>query len=754
MKMELITSKIRPIRKLFIIDTDSTLHFETIVEELSDEIDGFKNIFLLNDKEIWSSINIEFVKRHDPDFIINFSNLEDALIKDHFEIETVNAKTDNFKLSKYGTKIRTFTTKPFLLNKSDEFLPKEIFYSSQLGWEPLSLMASINFGYKKDKEDLDLSCSIFKDINLKPIQNLSDIRKQLLKKNNKFCLITNHLDITTGSSSIYHENFNKEGYFKQGIHIFVSNERDLQSLIYFWNTRATYSHDDLIWIPIELLSDFSSIIKKSYKIIYITEEIRDSIQKIIGEKKSTTDLFKLNRLYFNERISRWKSFEHETYITKSDNTFLVNHPSFKSFSDIGMNSPCIIEVRGWWNLPKRYCLGSIFSHHGEKEGFYNHEYMRVSQNILSIATFPFNPFSSNIYTEFYDITFEQVANKIFQDSKLIFKKTDKSYLLKQLINTLEGIGNIKLICNQEIHNLIKKLSPIKRVEQAIKKSLEHDKSKSTDIQKDLDQMNSIIGNMEENRIIERTPTIKTIDQLLSLKSAESTKEKFFQTLTSLYKNKILLRGKYFSCSHCSGMIWLPLEGIKRKNYCPDCDMPVSIPINANNQTDYFKLNNLVVRAFDQGQVSTLLLMNYINEISCPNNEFLSNILVFDELAHTTQELTDIDLFIKVGSKIGIAECKSNMAFQSEQIKSLITIGNQLKVDFVFFSSFLKKGCEELSRLVEQLKTLEFNYPAFILSQEEIFNPSEILMKYFEISSETKIKPEIIILGKNNKNKLG
>ena len=118
MKMELITSKIRPIRKLFILEPNSINHFKTIIEELSDEIDGFKNIFLLNDEKIWSSINLAFVKRHDPDFIINFSSLEDALLKEYFQLETVNAKIDSFKLAKYGSKIWTFTTKPFLLNKS------------------------------------------------------------------------------------------------------------------------------------------------------------------------------------------------------------------------------------------------------------------------------------------------------------------------------------------------------------------------------------------------------------------------------------------------------------------------------------------------------------------------------------------------------------------------------------------------------------------------------------------------------------
>ena len=56
-----ITTKVRPIRKLFIIDSHDIGTFEKVISKISTDIEFIFNIFLINDENIFSDINKEFV---------------------------------------------------------------------------------------------------------------------------------------------------------------------------------------------------------------------------------------------------------------------------------------------------------------------------------------------------------------------------------------------------------------------------------------------------------------------------------------------------------------------------------------------------------------------------------------------------------------------------------------------------------------------------------------------------------------------
>lgn len=61
------------------------------------------------------------------------------------------------------------------------------------------------------------------------------------------------------------------------------------------------------------------------------------------------------------------------------------------------------------------------------------------------------------------------------------------------------------------------------------------------------------------------------------------------------------------------MLWFPLDSFQRTNHCVECGNELNIPIFIDGviQSDHYKLNQLVARAIDQGQLSALLLINYI-----------------------------------------------------------------------------------------------------------------------------------------------
>lgn len=59
--------------------------------------------------------------------------------------------------------------------------------------------------------------------------------------------------------------------------------------------------------------------------------------------------------------------------------------------------------------------------------------------------------------------------------------------------------------------------------------------------------------------------------------------------------------------------------------------------------------------------------------------------------------TDIDLLIKIGKKIGIAECKSTSGFTESQVNELIKIASKMQCDFIAFSSLIDAIDENLSQ---------------------------------------------------------
>lgn len=171
---------------------------------------------------------------------------------------------------------------------------------------------------------------------------------------------------------------------------------------------------------------------------------------------------------------------------------------------------------------------------------------------------------------------------------------------------------------------------------------------------------------------------------------------------------------------------------------------INIPIanKERQESDYFRLNQLLVRAVDQGQLSTILLINLLSLQRYRAFEYSSNLEVYIG----GKLLTDIDLLVKLGKKIGIAECKSTSGFDLKQIDGLIDIASTLKCDFIAFSALIDRNSQELLNLEATLKAKSLKIPAFIFTKESLFNPhAEMIQKHFELrqSKGFRVGPIII-----------
>jgi hypothetical protein len=94
-KIETITTRIRPIKKVCIIENDFPRLFE-IIKNYTEDIGGFYNLILINDDSLFRQNTIDFVKSHDPDIILNYSNCESERLIKIFKTKVISDKKEGF----------------------------------------------------------------------------------------------------------------------------------------------------------------------------------------------------------------------------------------------------------------------------------------------------------------------------------------------------------------------------------------------------------------------------------------------------------------------------------------------------------------------------------------------------------------------------------------------------------------------------------------------------------------------------------
>ena len=191
--------------------------FENIFLKIKNEIDIIQNLLFVNNDELWSQSNKDFIKRNDPDIILNLSQIDNEKLSNHFGITSVTPDGDKYKIGRFGTNIYAFTRKPsyynILVDNHNE--PIEILSAESLTNTALSLTSCINYGlYQEDIKDL-LRLSIFKNLEVSYLINKDEILNSLFETNS-FIKLTNEIGEIGGSGyggGIYEVNYNEKGLF-------------------------------------------------------------------------------------------------------------------------------------------------------------------------------------------------------------------------------------------------------------------------------------------------------------------------------------------------------------------------------------------------------------------------------------------------------------------------------------------------------------------------------------------------------------
>lgn len=745
MRSDYILTKVRPIKKLFIIENNDYGAFEKLFLEIQDEIDIIQNLIFVNDDDLWSQTNKDFVKRSDPDIILNLSKLDDDLLSLHFGIFSARPDTDYYNIGRFGTNLSSFLKLPSVIKRfnKEEDIEFTVLSASNLENTPESLLACINYGLFETKTKELLPLSIFKNLKADLLTNKGDLIKNLFNSD-KYIQLTTQIGDFGGSghgSSIYEINYNREDLFRgKQKYIFISEQNDFKTISYFWNTRSYYPYSKTAWIPVDYIKDISDLVDKETIFICFDIGLENKIKSIYPN----SIISKPSGLQFSGRNERWTFFEHSQVISIVDKEAVILHPAEKSFSDIGAMGAFVLETRGLKEFiyPKRRNIGKLFFPEYHDFALFENQFRRISELGLSTYVLQVSPLRAEDISELIILpTFTQVLNHLLQDVGYVIKTTQKSSILEQTINLLGGLEEIGIICSQHIFKLLITLTPKVRTEQVVKKVLGEAGEKISS-----DDVLEIIAEIREKGAVNFPSVTLTAEDILAKTSpAKNEKKNLLPVLQKLHDQRIFLRGKNFQCPCCSSNLWIQIDQIKRVNYCIECNNVVNIPIHLNGKqdSDYFRLNQLIVRAVDQGQLATLLLLNCFYQQKSRTFDYQSNLEIYEN----NKPITDIDLLIKFGKKIGFAECKSTSGFTESQVNELINIASKMQCDFIAFSSLVDSTSNEIKDLVAILDKKALNIPAFIFTNQSLFNPnSNMIQKHFELKrhNEEFLKGPIIV----------
>lgn len=744
-----VTTSIRPFKKIFVVNPDDLSAFETIISSISDEVDQIFNLIIPLDKLFYLDSTKEFISRCDPDILFNLTEESSAELEHHFQVKTVKPDPDVWRLSKFGTKLMSFSTVPIWASKFGATAPSSVFATTELLNTPESLLFGVNFGCVPEVEKFHLETSIFKDTSISDISELPDLEKDIFGHEKKFCHLTTHIGFGGGGgSSVWEIDYNREQYLQKGISVFSGSSTNLAFLYYFWNSRAYNPFSNLVWIPTELLSKFrDSISAQKYVTFYVAEN--DS-RNFIKELFEAPHIVVVDRYHFSGAKTRWQCFDHSQTVQVSGDNIYLQHPAEKTFSDIGIGA-FVIEVQGIseCTYPVKASFWDLYNPKARDWQMLQEHFKRVSRKGLAAYSFNINFDNSPVGLEFPLRSFRQVMEHLFKSKNIEIHDTPKSRLLSQLVNLIGGLENADDICKKHIFDLIYSSSPTVKTEVALKKLFPGLKGG------DQDSKVEAVSKAVEKGTVELSVIFATADDLYNkAKQADNSLQKtsFFSTFQTLYDRRVFLRGKHFDCPMCASKVWLPLETLSSSNYCPDCGNLITIPVHTNGAVDKdkYRLNQLLVRAIDQGQLSTLLLLNVLKKQSFRVFDFIANV----EMLREGEVFSDADVLFRIGRKLGIAECKSARNFPTEQIDSMIQVIEDLKLDFGIFSCLLSADSVDLADSIEYIRSKNLKFPILIISRDVLFSPTKVkLHRYLEVLSSEKFLTGPIIVTRDERTSL-
>jgi len=725
-KIETITTRLRPIKKVSIIENDFPRLFE-IIKNYTEDIGGFYNLILINDDSLFGQNTIDFVKSHDPDLILNYSNCDNEILIKNFKTKVIDAKKEGFSYIHIQTPLEILNNIPESTRIEIADKEKFLLYNGD-GVGPAHSYSSLNYGiissrYFEKCDENDFVKSI-KYSSISPVfieysyfNIKSSVEETLIMLSN--LIFRPSWSYTIGSGN------NKEEFFLKYPTLVIGTNEKIESFIFFWNMRATYPTSNIVWLPIEMIDDQTApgiFPHFSHYCLFNNDRIGEIRERIKKFTKSYQEI-DVSKYYYHIFEIGWNSYDHVQNVIVEKDSIRVIHPQGKLFSKNGYNINLAIQITGpdVTFLPKSLELGQLYLPFSPMEP---QHFARMSSRGLTILFSDFSPLEN--FPSIFDIkipTPEKIFNTLLKEYGISLKESNDTQVMIQVINRLKGLENINFLTDPAIFELIVNLTPkriqrlVKEIAKKIKPGLDDDEIRKLLIE-NLEGMTAIISNK-----------IVTASQFESIVNMPiENREVFFEKIQQLYNLEILLRGKNVICPSCNSHLWYPLSNLSGNLACYCCNNPIILPVfnKTKAEEDSYRLNELFCTATDHGILPMLLTIYLINNQNFISKKFIFNYYLFEE----SKQIGEIDIIFTFGSKIGLAEVKTNQRFEEEQLDRMLEISEKINANLLIFSTLKEEESNDVIDLCSYLNSKNLKIPAFILTKKVLFNEkSPILFDY-------------------------
>lgn len=709
-RIESVTTGVRPIKKLFILDPEDLDRMIEIIRLSSNEIAGItNNIVLPSNSDIYEENTARFVRQHDPDILLNYSSAETKKLERHFRLEAYSSPPIDEVRRMASTKIGIWDNLPTPFFRPAEDSSRDVFTVIADEGAPVDVFVALHFGIVSSDLGESLKNSIFHDIRVKNIdsENTFDF---LHDHDHNFIYLTLGLSLASEhGASVYEKDDNPSSLFVKKPTIILGSYADVKSMIYFWNARASYPFNRTLWLPVEL-ADPSRLNLQEYThlaSIFQGSEYDSKVKALRNGKQ----LIDPSRYYFPGYTNRWLAFEHTATASVIDSRLKIDHPSYKLFSRRGLNMDIALEVQGLEEMyaPPSAAAGRLFA---QGDAYNPLGFRRISLRGFALRIRQFELFlDTSLHKELNLPGDYAVMKELFAERGYIIDKTRISAVMEQFRTLMGGYANMRLLATDIALRLINHLAP-RRTQRII------DEIRGAGL--------NFTGRSERELAV-RLASVPALGQQLTqtllqleggLQIKRSEKSEFHSLVQKLYDKGLLLRGKSVQCVHCESKLWFPLESLSMPLRCYCCNSPTILPIAPNAEAeDSYRLNELLIQAVDQGLLAMLLTMRILWEQRFFGKRLLPSLMVYKE--GSQDPLLEVDIAFTLGRDLGLCEVKSGQDFDLKQTDGLLVFAESLGADLVIFSTLRESNDRTVVAISEHIEKRGTRLPILILTRSTL-----------------------------------
>jgi hypothetical protein len=177
-------------------------------------------------------------------------------------------------------------------------------------------------------------------------------------------------------------------------------------------------------------------------------------------------------------------------------------------------------------------------------------------------------------------------------------------------------------------------------------------------------------------------------------------------------------------------LWYLLESLSRPLVCYACNLPMEMPIHAEQGgSDSFRLNELLVKAVDQGLIAVLLCLRVLAE----QRFWALRVLPSLELRcpEVRRDPVEVDIVATLGRDLGLCEVKTDHPFDLAQTDRLLRTADAVDATFVLLSTMKPRSDDSVAEIETHLRAVAPKQPVMILTREVLLAESvpDLMMHY-------------------------